>query len=97
MLLDVDTKSLPETVLNRVAGRDLADVIVDTVPEIKTAPMLVKASSSAGIRLPDGKARAASGLHCYVFVADGRQIPEMLCLIHDRLWAAGLGFFTVSR
>ena len=97
MLLDVDTKSLPETVLNRVAGRDLADVIVDTVPEIETAPMLVKASSSAGIRLPDGKARAASGLHCYVFVADGRQIPEMLCLIHDRLWAAGLGFFTVSR
>lgn len=97
MLLDVDTKGLSETVADIVAGRDLADLIVDVVPEIATAPMLVKASSSAGIRLPDGLARSASGLHCYVLVADGRQIPKMLPLIHDRLWAAGLGFLTVSR
>lgn len=97
MLLDVDTKGLPETVLNIVAGRDLADVIVETVPELSTAQMLVKASSSAGIRLPDSSARAASGLHCYLLVADGRKIPEILSLIHDRLWAAGLGFFSVSK
>lgn len=97
MLLDVDTKGLPETVLNRVAGRDLADVIMDIVPEIATAPKLIKASSSAGIRMPDGKTRAASGLHCYVFVSQGYQIPELLFMIYARLWAAGLGFFAVSK
>jgi hypothetical protein len=97
MLLDVDTKGLPDTVLSKIGNRDLADAITDVVPEIATAPRVIRASSSAGIQMPDGTMRPASGLHVYVLVANGRDIPQLLGLIHDRLWAAGLGYFAVSK
>lgn len=96
MLLDIDTKGLPAVVLNKVAGRDLADVIMQVVPEIATAPLFIRASSSAGIALPNGDLRQASGLHVYVLVEKGERIPHLLRSIHDRLWAAGLGYFLVS-
>lgn len=97
MLLDVDTKGLPDPILNVVGGRCLSEVIGDVVPEIKTAPRLIKPSSSAGIITSKGEARKASGLHIYVSVASCSEVPTLLRLIHNRLWAAGLGFFTTSK
>lgn len=97
MLLDADTKGIPDAVLRTVAGRCLAEVIEEAVPEIKTAPRIIKSSSSAGISTSKGEIRKASGLHIYIYVANGRDVPMLLGLIHDRLWAAGLGFFTVSK
>jgi hypothetical protein len=41
--------------------------------------------------------RPANGLHFYVLVKNGECVPHLLKLIHHRLWAAGLGFFMISK
>jgi hypothetical protein len=97
MLLDIDTKGLPEQLLAKLDGHDLAGVIEHFVPELKTAPRFIRSSSSAGIVLPNGDLRPVSGLHVYVLVKKGENIPRLIRMIHDRLWAAGLGFFVISK
>jgi hypothetical protein len=97
MLLDIDTKGLPEQLLDKLDGRDLADEIKRVVPELAASPSFVRASSSAGIILPNGDLRPANGLHFYVLVEKGECIPHLLRVIHDRLWAVGLGYFVLSK
>ena len=97
MLLDVDVKGLPPHILEKINNRDLYDVIVGVVPELACAPTLVRPSSSAGITLPDGSSRPASGLHIYVQVNNGLRVQQLIELIHNRLWAAGLGFYAISK
>ncbi len=97
MLLDVDVKGLPPHILEKINNRNLYDVIVGVVPELACAPTLVRPSSSAGITLPDGSSRPASGLHIYVQVNNGLRVQQLIELIHNRLWAAGLGFYAISK
>jgi hypothetical protein len=97
MLLDIDTKGLPEQLLDKLDGRDLADEIKRVVPELAASPSFVRASSSAGIILPNGDLRPANGLHFYVLVEKGEFIPRLLRMVHDRLWAAGLGYYVLSK
>lgn len=97
MLLDIDTKGLPEQLLDKLDGRDLADEIKRVVPELAASPSFIRASSSAGIILPNGDLRPASGLHLYVLVEKGACIPHLLRVIHDRLWAAELGYYVLSK
>jgi hypothetical protein len=97
MLLDIDTKSLPEYVIRPLNGRNVVDVLFEVVPELGSAPHLIRPSSSAGITLPNGSSNSVSGYHVYVMVERGCEIPALLQAIHDRLWSVGLGFFVVSK
>lgn len=97
MLLDIDTKGLPENVIRAISGRNVVDLLFEAVPELGNAPHLIRPSSSAGITLPDGSSNPVSGYHVYVMVERGCEIPALLQAIHDRLWSLGLGFFVVSK
>lgn len=96
-LLDIDTKGLPADVLEKIAGRALDKVVLDVVPELASVPRVIRASSSAGIQTPDGEIRPASGLHVFILVSNGHEVSKIIKAIHDRLWAAGLGYFYVSK
>ena len=47
--------------------------------------------------MPDGSQRPATGLHIYVQVVNGLRVMELIELIHNRLWAAGLGYYAISK
>ena len=97
MLLDLDAKDLPDEIIERVAGRHLFDVILDAVPELQSAAYVLRASSSAGIILPDGTHNPATGFHVWVLVQEASHIPDILKTISDILWSRGLGFIKVSK
>lgn len=97
MLLDIDTKGLPECVIRAINGRNIVEVLFEAVPELGSAPHLIRPSSSAGITLPNGSSNPVSGYHVYVMVERGWEIPALLQAVHDRLWSVGLGFFVVSK
>ena len=96
LLLDVDTKDLPEEIVSKLAGRSVFDVLLSVIPELLLTETLVRASSSAGILKPDGSEQDATGLHIFVKIADQRQSKSMLQLMHDRCWEAGYGYFALA-
>jgi hypothetical protein len=96
LLLDVDTKDLPEEIVSKLAGRSVLDVLLSLIPELLLTDILVRASSSAGILKPDGSEQEATGLHIFIKIADQRQSKSMLQLMHDRCWEAGYGFFALA-
>lgn len=97
MLLDIDTKGLPEAIVDRLSCGDPFDAIMRAVPELSRAPYLVRPSSSAGVSSPSGDTRGVTGGHVFVLVAKGTDIPRLLNAIHDRLWVEGWGYFAVSK
>jgi hypothetical protein len=96
LLLDVDTKDLPEEIVSKLAGRSVLDVLLSLIPELLLTDILVRASSLAGILKPDGSEQEATGLHIFIKIADQRQSKSMLQLMHDRCWEAGYGFFALA-
>ncbi len=97
MLLDLDAKDLPDEIIDRVAGRHLFDVILEAVPELQSVGYILRASSSAGVILPDGTHNPATGFHVWVLVQEANHIPDILKTISDILWSRGLGFIKVSK
>jgi hypothetical protein len=97
LLIDIDIKSVPQEIHEKISGQRIVDILYDVVPEIRQTSRLVRPSSSAGIIKPDGSESGATGMHIYVKVADQRQSQRILQLIHDRCWEAGYGFFTLAR
>lgn len=97
ILADVDTKDLPPTILEKMAGRSILQVLYEVVPELLGTARLVRASSSAGITHPDGTERPATGYHIYLQVQNQLESRASLKLLHDRLWEAGYGYIHVGK
>jgi hypothetical protein len=98
ILLDVDTKGVPQHVRDRVAALGGAwPAIVDAVPKLAGAERVIRKSSSSGISNPaTGETRDSDGEHIYVLISDATAIPDTLQRTHDRLWLAGLGWYVVG-
>ena len=96
-LLDVDTKDLPPSVYAKLAGDDIVADIFRAVPELKETAHLIRPSSSAGIIKPDGTVRKATGTHAFIRLQYAPNLPQLLQVMHDRCWAAGLGFMKLSK
>jgi hypothetical protein len=72
--------------------------LIDACPALAEAPMLWRPSVSAGVQAPDG--RVLSGLtrhRLYIPVRDASRIPTAGKALFERLWAAGQGWYEVSR
>lgn len=72
--------------------------LIDACPALADAPMLWRPSVSAGVQAPDG--RVLSGLtrhRLYIPVRDASRIPAAGKALFERLWAAGQGWYEVSR
>jgi hypothetical protein len=89
MLLDFDAKGMPPAVQTQF---DLAGgywgALLQVVPGVECAERVTRASTSAGISNRDTGERypGSGGLHAYVLVMDGADIPRALKALHDRCW-----------
>lgn len=93
MMLDHDgTPSEP------LDANALRQCLIEACPALADAPMLWRPSVSAGVQSPDG--RVLSGLtrhRLYIPVSDASRIPAAGKDLFERLWAAELGWYEVSR
>ena len=96
-LIDVDTKDLPQAVHSNLIGDDIVADIFRVVPELEKTAYLIRPSSSAGIIKPDGTVRRATGTHIFIRLEYAPNLPQLLQVMHDRCWVAGLGYIKFSR
>jgi hypothetical protein len=101
LLVDFDLKGMPLAVRERIddAGGDLFGVLSSIFPEITQAGRVERVSTSAGLTRADTGERltGSGGLHLYLLVEDGRDIPRALRSLHDRAWLAGYGWLMVGK
>jgi hypothetical protein len=99
MLLDVDFKGMPQEIRDRVnkAGGIVA-LLIELFPKLMKAARVERASTSAGVsNTSTGQTFSGSGgMHIYVLVEDGADIPRALATLHERLWLNGCGWLNVG-
>lgn len=94
-LLDYDTKGMPAAVRQKIDDLGgFEGAVAAVLPEIAATARVVRASTSAGLARADTGAPIAgsAGLHLYVLVRDGRDIPRFIKTLHQRAWLADLGW-----
>ncbi len=99
VLLDYDTKGMPDAVAKRV--NDLGGfwtAVVSVISGLEHAATVVRRSTSSGIvRSDTGEAlKGSDGLHVFVQVQDGADVERFLRTLHDRCWLHGLGWMMVG-
>lgn len=95
LLGDHDNEHLPETY-----GRDtLRAALLRAVPELAMAPMGWATSASSHITNSDTgvELQGLRGQRIYIPLADASDAPRVGKIIYERLWAAGIGAFSVSK
>ena len=99
MLLDVDRKGMPQAVADRIkAAGGVVSLLTELFPGLMKAARVERASTSAGIsNAATGQTFAGSGgMHIYLHVQAGDDIPRTLAALSDRLWLNGCGWFVVG-
>ncbi len=94
-LLDYDTKGVPPGVRQKIddlGGFEAALAMI--LPGLGEAARVRRSSTSAGLARADTGAEipGSSGLHLYILVRDGGDIPRFLKTLHARAWLAGFGW-----
>ena len=99
VLLDFDTKAMPDDVSKRL---DMLGgfwpALLTVVPELGSAARATRCSTSSGIARSDtGEMLPGSnGVHVFVLIRDGADAERFLKALHDRCWLAGLGWMMVG-
>ena len=99
VLLDYDTKGMPEDVRACVAAfGGFTGALAAVCPGIAGAGYVERHSTSAGVRNTEtGETYTADGRHLYLVAADGSDAKRFLYALHDRTWLNGLGWHLVGR
>ena len=98
-LLDFDTKGMPREVEARIrAAGGYWAALVSVLPVLAGVARVERRSTSAGLYREDTgqKLPGSYGVHVYVEVAGGADIPRFLTTLHERCWLAGLGWMMVG-
>ncbi|MCP1167136.1 MULTISPECIES: ATP-dependent DNA helicase [Limimaricola] len=96
LLWDYDAKSMPDAVATRM--RELGgpvEALCHLWPEVREAARVIRPSSSDGLRAP-GLAPVEGGLHGYILVQNVSRSRDILDILHQRAWAEGLGWMSLS-
>jgi hypothetical protein len=99
VLIDVDTKGMPDTVRTKIdAAGGYWNALVSVVPELEKAARVVRSSTSTGIRNSETGENlpGSSGQHIFILVKDGGDTERLLRTLHDRCWLTGFGWFMVG-
>lgn len=94
-LIDFDTKGMPPAVREKLdQSGGFFGALTATLPAIAQTARVSRASTSAGLRRADTGERlpGSNGVHLYLLVKDGSDIPRFLRVLHERAWLAGLGW-----
>lgn len=90
---------MPDDVRARIdAAGGVPAVIEMALPAFPRIGRVVRASTSAGVsnRETGETYPGSGGLHIYLQVADGTDIPRFLTALHQRLWLLGFGWLFIS-
>ena len=99
MLLDIDRKGMPQAVADRIkAAGGVVPLLTELFPALmKGCPRRARVDFSGNFQHATGRAFAGSGgMHIYVLVEDGADIPRALAALSDRLWLNGCGWLHVG-
>lgn len=98
LLLDHDTKAMPEDVAKRVADLGGGVAAIESIwPELADAERVFKPSSSGGVHLEGEDPADATGFHLFTLIEDARQSKDILDELMKRAWAAGLAWHMISK
>lgn len=98
LLLDYDTKGLPETVLSKIECLGgIMNALRYVWPELDNGDFVVRPSSSAGVHIVGDPAPNVSGFHMFVRLKRAIDIPQALKALHSRSWLHGLGYHMISK
>ena len=99
VLLDFDRKGMPAAVAERLeAMGGFEEAIAALLPGLDGYARVIRSSTSAGLYNAETGERfpAGGGLHLYLLVQDGSDIPRFLCDLQARAWLAGYGWIMVA-
>jgi hypothetical protein len=99
VLIDFDTKGMPEHVRARIETLGgLWAALCSVLPMLTSTAYVMRASTSSGLRHRDTgqKIPGSGGYHIYLPVIDGSDIDRFLHELHDHCWLAGLGWGLVG-
>ena len=98
-LIDFDAKGMPPSVRAKIGelGGVLA-ALATILPDLDRTARVVRASTSAGLQRSDtGETLLGSdGVHAYLLIREGADVPRFLRVLHERAWLAGLGWMMVG-
>lgn len=98
LLLDHDTKDMPDDVRERVEALGGGVAAIKRIwPDLADADYLVRPSSSGGVYIDGGSPTAATGFHLFVRVDGVRQSKKILDTLTARAWEAGLAWHAVAK
>ena len=98
-LIDHDRKGMPEKVQERLAAiGGVEAALASVLPMLGGIATISRASTSSGLvhSVTGEPLTTAGGLHHYLLVADGVDIPRFLNALHRRLWLAGFGWMMIG-
>jgi hypothetical protein len=99
LLIDVDFKGMPDSVRAKIKAQlGVTSALASVVPELGHCGCVIRRSTSTGLSnsITGEQYPGSEGLHIYVLVADGADIPRALQAWHDRCWLAGFGWSMVG-
>jgi hypothetical protein len=99
VLIDFDTKGMPDHVKNRIrAAGGFWAALMSVLPELENAGRVIRRSTSAGLSRADTGVElpGSDGQHAYILAKDGADAKRFLYVLHDRCWLAGLGWLMVG-
>jgi hypothetical protein len=96
-LFDYDTKGMPASIAERVAGR-VWETLISALPDLGHTLHIRRASTSAGLYRTDTKAQVpgSDGVHVYIAIKDASDSVRFLTILHERCWLAGLGWYMIG-
>lgn len=99
-LIDYDQKGMPQAVRERIehAG-GVWEALEQATPELKNVARVIRPSTSSGISRSDTGQQfpSSGGVHVYLLVSDGSDIPRFIAALHDAMWLAGLGWYVIAK
>jgi hypothetical protein len=99
LLLDYDTKGMPDDVKRRLDDAGGFRAAIETlIPSLKGVATIERASTSSGLYRTDIGAEipGSNGVHLYLWVRDVADSTRFLKALHARAWLAGFGWYLVG-
>ncbi len=76
---------------------EVRDKLIEACPSLAEAPMVAVPSASSYIYRNEEQLLGPGGVHLYVFVQNGADIPRAATGLYEHLWRTGTGRFIVGK
>lgn len=98
-LIDIDTKGIPPSVIDRIKEvGGYWNALTTVIPAMTNSGRVLRRSTSTGIFREDSGEylQGSDGTHVFLLVEDGADIERFLRTLHSRCWLHGFGWLMVG-